>query len=78
MSVTTITKMSRVRRPQYRLTQRRLQIKLGEANDLIDRLLQRGHIPDMTLHPVAARGAIARYVGCHRFRRAHHRQGARR
>ncbi len=68
MSAITIIKMSRVRKGgHYRLTQRLLQIKLGEANDLIERLLERGITPDLTLHCVKGGGTRERYVGCHRF-----------
>ncbi len=55
---------------KYRLTQRRLVRKIDEANVLIERLLDRGITPDLTLHPVCTKGVIARYVGCHRFQGA--------
>ncbi len=53
---------------KYRLTQRRLIRKLDEANVLIERLLNKGITPDITLHPVPKKDFFARMVGCHRFR----------
>ena len=50
---------------KYRLTQRRLLRKLAEANVLIERLLSKGLVPDLTLHPVLG-NPLARTVASHR------------
>ncbi len=51
---------------RHRLTQRRLQIKLGEANDLIERLLERGIVPNIVLR-CTQQDSHARFIGCHNF-----------
>lgn len=53
---------------KYRLTQRRLQRKLAEANTLILKMLDRGIVPEIMLHPVRG-NALARTVSCHHWRK---------
>ncbi len=50
----------------YRLTQVRLKLKIGEVNDLIERLLEKDIVPNIVLRCDRV-DPHARFIGCHNF-----------
>jgi hypothetical protein len=61
--------MSQSLSPHYKLTQLRLKRKLDEANVLITRLVNRGFVPNLTLHTMKGQGPVVRTVDCYHINR---------